>query len=76
MQTAIVCSTMEAEYIVLSHSMKELLPVQWLIEELAAALDLERESLSTISIVWEDNVGALALANAPMPRMIPHSKHI
>eukprot|EP00957_Ditylum_brightwellii_P089522 6816945-Ditylum_brightwellii.AAC.1 len=67
---------MKAEYIALSHSMRKLLSARWLIEELATALDLERESLSTISTVWEDNEGALALTNAPMPRMTHQSKHI
>eukprot|EP00957_Ditylum_brightwellii_P138129 10529155-Ditylum_brightwellii.AAC.1 len=67
---------MEAKYIALSHIMKELLPVCWLIEELASALDLKRDSSSTIPTVWEDNKGALILANSPMPRMTPCSKYI
>eukprot|EP00957_Ditylum_brightwellii_P063927 4849883-Ditylum_brightwellii.AAC.1 len=67
---------MEAKYIALSHSTRELLPVCWLIEEVASALDLKRDSFSTISTVWEDNEGVLILANSPMPRMTPCSKHI
>eukprot|EP00957_Ditylum_brightwellii_P163603 12456758-Ditylum_brightwellii.AAC.1 len=56
--------------------MRELLPVRWLMEELATTLKLERDSLSTISTMWEDNQGAFMLANAPMPRMTPCSKYI
>eukprot|EP00957_Ditylum_brightwellii_P211709 15366495-Ditylum_brightwellii.AAC.1 len=67
---------MEAEYIMLFHSMRELIPVRWLIEELATALDVDRHSLSTISTAWEDNKEILALANAPMLRMTPCSKQI
>eukprot|EP00957_Ditylum_brightwellii_P110802 8451006-Ditylum_brightwellii.AAC.1 len=38
---------MEAKYIALYHSMRELLPVRWLIEELVSALDLKRDSLDS-----------------------------
>eukprot|EP00957_Ditylum_brightwellii_P185004 14088860-Ditylum_brightwellii.AAC.1 len=75
-QSEITCSTIEADYIALSHSMRELLPVRWLVEELAKVLKLERDSLSTIYTVWEDNQGALTLVNALMSRMTPCSKHI
>eukprot|EP00957_Ditylum_brightwellii_P036032 2730173-Ditylum_brightwellii.AAC.1 len=67
---------MEAEYIALSHSMRELLPACWLMDELAQALKLKRELLSMVSTVWEDNDRALILANSPMPHMTPCSKHI
>eukprot|EP00957_Ditylum_brightwellii_P164691 12539330-Ditylum_brightwellii.AAC.1 len=42
---------MEAEYIALVHSMGELFPDQWLLEELASHLDLDRDSVSTISSI-------------------------
>eukprot|EP00957_Ditylum_brightwellii_P210677 15365253-Ditylum_brightwellii.AAC.1 len=67
LQMEIAYSTMEAEYIVLSHSMRELLPACWLMDELVQAFELERELLLTVSMVWEDNNGALILANSPMP---------
>eukprot|EP00957_Ditylum_brightwellii_P145305 11066846-Ditylum_brightwellii.AAC.1 len=76
MQSEIACSTMEAEYIALSHSMQELLPAKWLVEELAQSLGLERDDFSTISTIWENNNGALVLATNPMLRMTPRSKHI
>eukprot|EP00957_Ditylum_brightwellii_P123837 9440203-Ditylum_brightwellii.AAC.1 len=67
---------MEAKYIALAHSVHELLPAKWLLEELSQQLELGRESLSTLSTVWEDNNGSLALANMIMPHMTPCSKHI
>ena len=45
-------------------------------EELKEALHLDIKTLSTISTVWEDNNGALTLANNPLPRMTPQSNHI
>eukprot|EP00957_Ditylum_brightwellii_P144321 10994864-Ditylum_brightwellii.AAC.1 len=67
---------MEAKYITLAHSMYELLPAKWLLEELSQQLELDRESLSTVSTVWEDNNGSLAFANMSMSCMTPCSKHI
>eukprot|EP00957_Ditylum_brightwellii_P059842 4543108-Ditylum_brightwellii.AAC.1 len=67
---------MEAKYIALAHSMCELLPAKWLLEELSQQLELGRELLSIVSTVWEDNDRALALAKMTMPCMTPCSKHI
>eukprot|EP00957_Ditylum_brightwellii_P009459 714039-Ditylum_brightwellii.AAC.1 len=55
---------METEYIVLTHSMRELLPVQWLVEEVPAILNLEHTWAKIISINWEDNNGDV---QAPLP---------
>eukprot|EP00957_Ditylum_brightwellii_P206830 15350181-Ditylum_brightwellii.AAC.2 len=76
LQLEIACPTMEAKHIALSHAMQGLLPVCWLLEELAEALQLERDSLSTISMTWEDNNEAMSLATSPLPCMTPRSKHI
>eukprot|EP00957_Ditylum_brightwellii_P211584 15366340-Ditylum_brightwellii.AAC.2 len=70
------CLAMEAEYIALSHSMRENLPTKWLSDKLSDALKLECTEETTISMVWEDNVGVLTLDNNPLPRMTPCSKHI
>eukprot|EP00957_Ditylum_brightwellii_P024285 1832019-Ditylum_brightwellii.AAC.1 len=70
-QTEVACSTMEVEYIALVHIMQELLPAQWLVEKVATTLDLEQTKVNTISTVWEDNNGALALDKSPMPQMTP-----
>ena len=37
---------------------------------------MKQESNTTISRVFEDNAAALVLANSPMPKMTPRSKHI
>jgi hypothetical protein len=72
LQTEVALSTMEAEYIALSHSMRDLLPMQRLLAEVNDALGLS--SASSPSTVYEDNTGALTLAN--LPRLTPRSKHI
>jgi hypothetical protein len=75
LQSLVSLSTMEAEYIALSTSMRELVPLRQLVEEIAVALDAtERLVVRTHSTVFEDNNGALALAN--LPRLTPRSKHI
>eukprot|EP00957_Ditylum_brightwellii_P160821 12243405-Ditylum_brightwellii.AAC.1 len=71
MQSEISYSTMEAEYILLSHSTQGLLPAKWLMEELAQSLGLEQDVVSIISTIWEDNNGVLVLASNPMLRMPP-----
>jgi len=56
--------------------MRDLLPFRNLIMEVCARLGLTPEQLSTIqSTVFEDNVGALTLANLEPPRITPKSKH-
>ena len=75
LQTLVSLSTMEAEYIALSTSMRDLVPLRQLVEEIAIAIDAtERLVVRTHSTVFEDNNGALALAN--LPRLTPRSKHI
>ena len=75
LQTLVALSTMEAKYIALSTSMQELVPLRQLVEEIAVALCVtERLIVRTHSTVFEDNNGALALAN--LPHLTPRSKHI
>jgi hypothetical protein len=75
LQTEISLSTMEAEYIALSSSMRELLPLRALVSEMAKAMSFDKVfAVRTHSRVFEDNNGALILATAP--RMTPRSKHI
>jgi hypothetical protein len=76
LQTEITLSSTESEYVALSMAMRQLLPLRALMEEISASLQIERDSESTISTVWEDNNGALILANAPYPNMTPRTKHI
>ncbi len=74
METAL--STMEAEYIALSMAMRELLPTKALVEEVLWAFNIQRNDEARIYKVWEDNNGALALANLPLLRLMPRSKHL
>ena len=75
LQTEVALSTMEAEYIALSHSMRELIPIRALVQEMAISMGHSPIfEIRTYSKVFEDNNGALILASSP--RMTPRSKHI
>jgi hypothetical protein len=75
LQGQVALSTMEAEYIALSTSLRSLLPLKSLVAEVATSL-LDDPTFLTkgYSSVFEDNNGALLLAQTP--RMSPRSKHI
>jgi hypothetical protein len=66
---------MEIEDIALSTAMKELIPTRRSVDEVCVAFDVKRDAVTKMSNAWEDNAGALILANLGMPRMTPHSKH-
>lgn len=74
LQTEIAVSTMHAEYIALSQSMRDLLPTKGLLLEVANALNVEHDNVAQVSKVWEDNNGALKLANTELPIATPSSK--
>ena len=76
LQTEIAMSTMEAEYIAVSTAMKELIPLREVFADILEIFQIERDPVSAISTVWEDNQACLTLANTPLPRMTPRSKHI
>ena len=76
LQTEIALSTMEAEYVALSAAMREFIPLQRTLFEIAGKLEIESIKASKInSTIWEDNNGCLTLANLEPPRMTPRSKH-
>ena len=76
LQSDIALSTMEAVYNALSMALKELLPLKRLVETVAGAVQLPVQSKTLMRVtVWEDNVGALTLANLEPGRMMPRSKH-
>eukprot|EP00804_Cyclotella_cryptica_P024840 CCRYP_001779-RA/>CCRYP_001779-RA protein AED:0.06 eAED:0.06 QI:0/0/0/1/0/0/3/0/1231 len=76
LQTEIALLTMEAEYVALSTSCKDLFPIVDLIRELGAAVGLDISSVTNMHIkIHEDNVGALTLASLEPQRMTPRSKH-
>jgi len=74
LQTEIAVSTMHAEYIALSQSMRDLLPTKGLLQEVAHSLEIEHDKVAQVSKVWEDNNGALKLANTELPIATPSLK--
>ena len=75
--TEICLSTMESEYISLSKSCRDTLPLQGLVAEVGTSLGLNNDKLMTIkSTIWEDNEAALKLANLQLPYITNRSKHI
>ena len=74
LQSLIAVSTMEAEYIALSHCMRELIPLRRLLKEVGKVFNVSEGDLVMHSVVFEDNTGALQLAK--VPKMTPRSKHI
>ena len=76
MQTEIALSTTESEYISLSTALRETIPMMRLIEEVKLRFDCRNiRSIPTIHCtLFEDNLGALELANTP--KMRPRTRHI
>ena len=66
---------MHAEYIALSTGMRELLPVMNTLGEICDVLNIERDSETLVTKVFEDNEGVLKLANGPLAKVTPQSKH-
>ena len=61
---SIALSTMMAEYYALSAAMREVLPLRDLVRTVAHGVGIDDSCLTTFrTTVWEDNAGALALAN-------------
>ena len=68
---------MESEYIACSTACRDVLPIMDLVKEVAHVLKIPSKDSSTLHCtIWEDNVGALTLAQLELPRMTPRSKHI
>jgi hypothetical protein len=75
LQTKIALSTTESEYIALSQAMRELIPLQRLLLEMATAMKLPGiKGVVIKSTVFEDNNGAITTATAV--KMTPRTKHI
>jgi hypothetical protein len=76
LQTEIALSTMEAEYVAISTSCRDLFPVVDMIKELSRTVGLSDDFVSKIHVkIHEDNVGALTLGKLEPRRMTPRSKH-
>ena len=76
LQSEIALSTLEVEYIVLSHSMRELVVARALLLELNQKLNLDLDGVSQVSKAWEDNIGTQHLANSKGNLMTSRTKHI
>ena len=76
LQTEIALSTVEAEYIALSQSLREVICMMQMAEEMKAKeIPLVGDAQTTIMCnAFEDNTGALELAK--VPKMRPRTKHI
>ena len=67
---------MEAEYVVVITSLKQLIPFKRLVGYVWNAVGLKQDKFISINTaVWEDNQGCKILATLEPPRMIPRSKH-
>ena len=69
-------SNLHSEYVALSHSVRELLPLKILIKEVIDNLGIDCENLKFVSssTIYEDNNGAIVAAKSP--RMNPTSNQI
>ena len=76
LQSEISLSTLEVEYITLSQGMHELISAKSLVLELGEQMNYDLKSASSVSKVWEDNVGTQNLANSKGPLMTSRTKHI
>ena len=75
MQTITAMSTTEAEYIELSTSLREVIPLMGLLTEARAhAMSIDDLRPKIHCTVFEDNRGALELAH--LPKLHPRTKHI
>jgi hypothetical protein len=74
LQTETALSTMMAEYIALSNSMRDLIPIKSIINEVTDAFEVPRDKIASVTTCWEDNAGCLILANLALPQNTPRSK--
>ena len=76
LQTEIALSTLHAEYVALSQSLRDLLPVKELVTELLQGMVIDSGKLRFVSksTVFEDNSSAIQVATCP--KLTPTSKFI
>jgi hypothetical protein len=75
MQTEIALSSTEAEYIALSQSMREVIPIMWLLQEASDhGIEFINSKPKVHCTIFEDNAGAIEIAN--VPKMRPRTKHL
>jgi hypothetical protein len=75
LQTQVALSTTEAEYISLSSSLRDVIPIMSLISEIKSrGIDVPCTQPYVYCKLFEDNSGALELAR--LPKMRPRTKHL
>ena len=74
LQTEITLSTTESEYVALSQSLRDVIPLLALLRELKQKTDHESTIPTIHCTVHEDNRGCIDLVETP--RMRPRTKHI
>jgi hypothetical protein len=74
MQMEIALTTTKAEYITLSQSLQDLIPLRSMLKEIAVVYNRTLEQAIAYSTVFEDNKGCINLNTAPTMR--PQSRHI
>ena len=75
LQTEIALSSTESEYICLCHSLRKVLPLMWIIQEMKElGFPIGTTKPQINCTLFEDNSGALILAKSPAMR--PRTKHI
>ena len=75
LQESVAMSTMMAEYSALSTAMREVLPILNLVKHVAKGLGMSETLLAEFkTTIWEDNIGALTLANLEPGQHTPRSK--
>ena len=74
LQTEITLSTTESEYVALSQSLRDVIPLLALLEELKGTIPREDAIPKVHCTIFEDNKGCIDLVKAP--RMRPRTKHI
>jgi Reverse transcriptase (RNA-dependent DNA polymerase) len=75
LQPEIAQSVTESEYISLSQALRQTIPLMRLVKEIHEKLELQMETIPKVHCkLFEDNSGAVELAN--VPKMRPRTKHI
>ena len=74
LQTEIALSTTESEYIALSQSLRDAIPLIGFLKEIQLVIPNSKETPTIHCSIFEDNKGCIDLVNTP--RMRPRTKHI
>ena len=75
LQTTIALSSTEAEYVALSHSMRDVIPMMGLLKEMKHfGFDVRTTDPRIHCKAFEDNMGAIELSK--LPKLRPRTKHI